>query len=245
MLYRANRPSRAGTVLPLVTVCLISLLGFVALAIDIGVLQVARSQCQNAADSAALAGARSLTGDETTNYNYAGALPAAQTAAGANSVLSTPINVTSQVTIQIGKYCYDSTQNAFIVDPTGANRSSAPWSLVQANVTASHTSFFAPVLGLRLNHGTDPGAAGLSTLNVSATATSAARPVDVAIIIDLSGSMRLGSLLGAPVNSATAIIPRTQAMNPETTVPTWGQYASTSRTATCSGRAGAAPRCPP
>ena len=44
MLCRSNRPSRAGSILPLVTVCLISLLGFVALAIDLGVLQVARTQ---------------------------------------------------------------------------------------------------------------------------------------------------------------------------------------------------------
>jgi len=226
MIYRAKRQPRAGTILPLVAVCLITLLGFVALAIDIGVMQVARTQCQNAADTAAIAGARSLTGDSTSNYNYAGALPAAQSAADGNSVLGQAL-AGSQAQIAIGKYRYDSTQNQFIIDfDPNNNYPQDAWSLVQSTVTASHTSYFAPILGMRLGGGTDPGAAGLSSLNVSATSTAAHRPVDVAIIIDFSGSMRLGSLLGAPVDNATGIVPRTQSMNPETVVPTWGQYAS-------------------
>src|SRR5438128_1472155 len=101
MYYRANRPSRRGSILPLVTVCLISLMGFVALAIDLGVLQVARTQCQNAADSAAIAGARALTGDVSTSYNKAGALPAAQKAAGDNSVIGTSVDTAKQVQIQV------------------------------------------------------------------------------------------------------------------------------------------------
>ena len=34
--------------------------GFVALAIDLGLIAVAKTQCQNSADAAAMAGARSL-----------------------------------------------------------------------------------------------------------------------------------------------------------------------------------------
>src|SRR5438445_623332 len=41
---------RDGAVLPLVTVCLVALLGFVALAIDVGMMAVARTQAQAAAD---------------------------------------------------------------------------------------------------------------------------------------------------------------------------------------------------
>jgi uncharacterized membrane protein len=61
------RARRAGAVLPLVTVCLVALLGFVALAIDVGLMAVARTQAQSAADVAALAGARTLDGKSASN----------------------------------------------------------------------------------------------------------------------------------------------------------------------------------
>ena len=47
------KPKRSGSVLPTLSVCLISLFGFVALAVDLGMLAVSRTQCQNAADVAA------------------------------------------------------------------------------------------------------------------------------------------------------------------------------------------------
>lgn len=46
-----------GVTLVLVTICLSVLLGFAALAVDIGYLMVARNEAQNVADAAALAGA--------------------------------------------------------------------------------------------------------------------------------------------------------------------------------------------
>ena len=69
-----RRGPRRGAVLPLVTLCLVGLMGFLALAIDVGVLAVARNQAQNAADIAALAGARTLTGTSSNNYNVTGAV---------------------------------------------------------------------------------------------------------------------------------------------------------------------------
>ena len=48
---------RVGMVLPLLAVSMVALLSFVALAVDVGMLAVARTQCQNAADAAAMAGA--------------------------------------------------------------------------------------------------------------------------------------------------------------------------------------------
>ena len=41
--------------MPLVAICLVGLMGFMALAIDIGILAVARNQAQNAADAVRLA----------------------------------------------------------------------------------------------------------------------------------------------------------------------------------------------
>jgi Flp pilus assembly protein TadG len=64
---RHLRQPRRGSILPLVAICLIALIGMLALAIDLGVLAVARTQCQNAADLGALAGVRTLNGAANNN----------------------------------------------------------------------------------------------------------------------------------------------------------------------------------
>ncbi|MDD5036959.1 MAG: pilus assembly protein TadG-related protein [Methylococcaceae bacterium] len=51
---------QGGAIIPLVAVSLLALLGFAALAIDVGYLFVVRNELQNAADTAALAGASYL-----------------------------------------------------------------------------------------------------------------------------------------------------------------------------------------
>ena len=61
--------SRRGALLPLLALALLGLIGLLALAIDIGMVAVARSQCQNAADAAAMAGARTINGNDADNYN--------------------------------------------------------------------------------------------------------------------------------------------------------------------------------
>src|SRR5919109_2069417 len=96
MRIESKNSRRVGAVLPLVTVCLIGLLGFVALAIDIGMMAVARSQAQSAADIAALAGARTLNGQPGNNRPNAEL--EAREAATANYVLGAPITE-GQVTL--------------------------------------------------------------------------------------------------------------------------------------------------
>jgi hypothetical protein len=54
-----------GQSIVLVVLCLVGLVGFLALAIDGGAAFAARRQMQNAADSAAIAGAKKLQGNET------------------------------------------------------------------------------------------------------------------------------------------------------------------------------------
>ena len=58
MRIHARTSTRRGAVLIYITISLVALLGFIALAIDLGVVMVARTQIQNAADAAAFAGAR-------------------------------------------------------------------------------------------------------------------------------------------------------------------------------------------
>ena len=55
MRIHVRKSSRRGTILPLVAVSMVTLLGFIALAIDLGMVMVAKTQLQNAADAAAFA----------------------------------------------------------------------------------------------------------------------------------------------------------------------------------------------
>ena len=82
---------RRGTIVPLLAFGMIALLGMVALAIDIGMIAVARTQAQDAADIAALTGARTLNGDSTNQYAIGTSITNAQTAATNNKILTTSI----------------------------------------------------------------------------------------------------------------------------------------------------------
>jgi Flp pilus assembly protein TadG len=53
--YLRNLKDQKGVALVLVAIMIVMLLGFVALAIDVGLLMVARNELQNIADGAALA----------------------------------------------------------------------------------------------------------------------------------------------------------------------------------------------
>jgi len=207
MLLR--KQERPGAIVPLTAVCMIVLLSFVALAFDIGLLMIARNQCQNTADAAATAGARTLTGDPATNNNYSNVGPNASAAAAANKVLGTAVDPATQLALTIGAYYYDTSTGSFKMNPTG-RPAGENWTLVQATVTAQPPTTFASVLGM-------------ASLNARARATAVHRPRDNVIVIDFSGSMRFESMLAAPHGGA-----RTQSMNPDTVFPTWGQYSGNS-----------------
>jgi Flp pilus assembly protein TadG len=205
MLCRRNGRGRPGTIVPLAVVCMTALFGFVALAIDLGLLAVARNQAQNAADLAALAGTRKLNGDQAASNDSANAQTAAQNAAIENSILGQTVQL-SQVSLSVGSYAYDSSKTQFVIDasnkPSGGN-----YTLVQATVkTGSRNYFFAPVLGM-------------NAYNTTATATAAHRPRDTVVVLDFSTSMRFDSLLGTPHNG-----PRTRSMNPDPNYPKFGHY---------------------
>ena len=63
-MSRKHAKQRLGIILPVVAVAIVALIGLVALAVDIGRLVVAQTECQAAADSAAIAGAQSLDGTQ-------------------------------------------------------------------------------------------------------------------------------------------------------------------------------------
>ena len=78
----------------LFAVCMIPLIACTALAIDLGVLTFAQTQLVDAADAAALAGARTLNGNAAANNNYSNVTPNAQKAVTANTLLGVTLTTT-------------------------------------------------------------------------------------------------------------------------------------------------------
>ncbi|MFO0864918.1 MAG: Tad domain-containing protein [Gemmataceae bacterium] len=229
---------RRGAIILLFVLALISLAGLLALALDVGVIAVARSQAQNAADTAAMTGARTING--STSQNVASAPKNAINAAMQNKILnqnvsanlasintSDSVSYTSgNVTIQVGSYEYkyndtDSSKEKFeSLFPRTDN--TVPYSAVKATITGQSNNTFARVFGL-------------NSTNIQATAIAAHRPRDIMIIMDLSGSMRFQSLPGIPLSGTTAQPSATSArdvsMNPESVFPQFGHYSNTSSAA--------------
>ena len=85
----ARRAARRGSTLPMTAVCVVGLFAFTALAVDLGMVMVARTECQNASDAAALAGARQLNTVNATTNNQPAALIAAGDTAAQNPYLNT------------------------------------------------------------------------------------------------------------------------------------------------------------
>ncbi len=204
---RARRTSRRGSVLPLMAVSLVALVGFVALAVDVGLLTLARTQAQNAADAAAASGARSLDG--SPSGNVAAATDNALAAAAANPILSRPPQG-SEVTVQHGAYHYDAVAQTFA--PQFPPAAPDGYGLTQVTVTRTDGTAFAGVLGL-------------SSYAVSATAVAAHRPRDTCVLLGFAGTMNnegdvwaTDPALGALSNTSN---------NTDPIYPQFGPYAPT------------------
>ena len=209
MAARKRVRDRRGTVLVLFAVSMLAIMAFMALAIDLGMLAVARTQCQDAADAAAMAGAGRSTASPATghNNNYSNVSPNAIAAVTANSVLGKSLT-SSQLNLQIGRYSYVTADQQFEGQFPGP--SSQNWSLVQAQIAANVSSQLAFSKIFNFTGG-----------NIVTTSTAIQRPRDIVIVLDYSGSMRFSSLLGVDYATSTRAT-----NNPDTLVPSWGQYSS-------------------
>ncbi len=200
---------RRGSVLPLLAISLTGLIGFLALGIDMGMLVITKAQAQNAADLASLTAARTLTGDVGSNYNQGAATINAQNILTWNAILGQSIQ-SSQLQLTYGTYDYNQTTQTFNANFPGT--AGTPTSAVTATVTANNPkSAFSAIFGFQF------------LPNVTATATAVHRPRDLALVMDLSGSMRMGTCLGFDFATQT----RTT-NNPDPLYPTFGPYSSSS-----------------
>jgi hypothetical protein len=203
MMYSVKTRSRRGAVLPLVTICLVGLMGFVALAIDIGMMAVARTQCQAAADIAALSGARTLDG-KSLNNNMTAAIAMAQSAATSNSILGSAITIAQVTATQVGIYRYDPTAGRFQAVFGQSPAIDEAYGVMQVTISTQQPTFFGGVLGV-------------SSINVGATSTAVHRPRDIAIVLDFSGSMGYSSQFSY-TNSST------QSLSPDDRFPRFGPW---------------------
>lgn len=170
---------RAGAVLPLVAICLVGLLGFVALAIDVGMMAVARTQAQAAADIGSLSGARTLNGKDANN-NKTLAEAEAREAITNNDILSSSITTAQVSNVRVGVYRYNTSIQRFQADFSTAPAANESYGAAQVVITTAQPTYFGRVLGV-------------NSMTVSAMATAVHRPRDIAIILDFSGSMRFSS----------------------------------------------------
>src|SRR5262249_31270890 len=103
---------RKGSILPLVAVCLVSLVGCVALAVDIGLFAEARTEMQDAVDAAVLAGCWQFDTIHPQNNAFVpvtGAVDTAKRVVKLNTVIGDSIKDADITDLQVGVYRYVST----------------------------------------------------------------------------------------------------------------------------------------
>ena len=126
-----------------------------------------------------------------------------------NTILGQAVQ-SSQLQLSFGSYDYNQTTATFQANFPAT--SGSPQTAVSATVTSnSLPGAFSSILNVQL------------LPNVTATAQAVHRPRDIALVMDLSGSMRMGTCLGFDfyTNSRTS-------NNPDSLIPTFGHYSSTS-----------------
>jgi Flp pilus assembly protein TadG len=155
----SKRRKESGTVAVLVALCLIVIVGFLALALDIGYVMVTRNESQDAADAAALAGARRLgenyytkVADKTTDVESV-----SETTAGLNKVATQNV-ARDNVDIKIG--WWDQYSGTFTETSTSPNA-------VQATVTRRTGLTSGPIRTFVA------GVMGIANFRMEATATAA------------------------------------------------------------------------
>ncbi|MGL6077073.1 MAG: pilus assembly protein TadG-related protein [Fimbriiglobus sp.] len=191
ILTQSVNSRRRGNILPMTAILIVALCCFVALALDLGVLIVARTQCQNAADAGALASTRNLDNKPTSvNSNRAIADAAARTSIQENQLLAGKFTATNITNVRYGIYEYNAAASParFEVSYPASPPPGRSWTATEVTVNAASNVFFARTFGLVF------GGAGTTMLNTGARAVSVYRPRDIAMVLDMTGSMKFGSM---------------------------------------------------
>ena len=208
--FYSPHASRPGAVIVLVAVLIVVLLGFTVLAVDVGYMYNTRAELQNAADAAALAAAAFLSsgtpqdaeqGVRDKAYQYA----LANKAAGKGNIID------SEADVILGRASMD-----YVTGKYTFAESVYPWDAVKVIVRRDSQRASGPV-GLFF-----AGIFGKNTANISASAVAALVPRDIAMTVDLSGSMNDDSELGYYKDTTINLTQVWDDLTPEVGGPTWG-----------------------
>ena len=188
----SRRPARRGTVMPMVAITGVTLVAMTALALDLGLLALSRTNCQTVADAAALTATRTLDNKPgNVNSNQSGATIAANQVVGQN-YRTTKTGTPNTTTVEYGLYkYYDSTTTPArspaqfdVVQwyPAGSSLPSGEksWTASRVTVTANQPGIFSYVFGT-------------ANMNTYGRAAAVYRPRDIAMTLDMTGSMKYGS----------------------------------------------------
>jgi len=148
MRYLPPQPNRArGVITVAVAICLIALIGFTALAVDAGMILLARVELQRAADACALAAIEELEYDFAgTGYNNAdAALVQAKQFATLNPVLGEKLGLNSTTDVQFGYFNLDA--GTFKPGTTPANAVLVKAGRTKNSVSGPISLNFMPALG--------------------------------------------------------------------------------------------------
>lgn len=228
---RTSQNHRHGTILVLTAVLMVVLLGFVAMTVDIGFIELTRTQLQSAADASALSGAMELSGIDDPALVRANARNAVvQTAAMHRAGDQTTVAIDPVADITFGKLTWNGNSQNYKIQ---WGEDQTPYNVIK--VRAMRTTgaggdnrlplFFAPAIGSKK---ADVGAEAIATF----------QPRDIMVVLDFSGSMNDDSCFGAISKLGRGYIESNlQTMWTQLGSPVYGNLTVTPKHATLKGRA--------
>jgi Flp pilus assembly protein TadG len=173
---------RAGVVVQVAVMSTV-IMGFGALAVDVGVLYTTKAELQMAADSAALAAAAQLVGGDEADPETMARLTAAEYAS-AHEIYGDPAYLDTESDVELGKAVYNPATQKFEFQPSSFNHDA-----VRVTVKRTDDSVGGAIPLLFAN------AIGSSEKELWARAAAVLIPRDISVVIDLSNSMCWDSLL--------------------------------------------------
>lgn len=176
LIRRGSRQRRAGVVVQM-ALGVTFMMGFAALSVDVSKLYVAKTELQRAADSAAMAAATWLSRSDDPDMEQK-LREAAEYYAERNSVLGVRAGLDFASDVVLGHAVLNDLEGRYEFQPE-----LRPYDAVRVTVRRSEGSSAGPIeLGLARLF-------GRSKKDLEAQATAMIVPRDVAVVIDLSGSM--------------------------------------------------------
>lgn len=179
-LVRCRPRQRRGAVAVIVAISLVFILGFAALAVDISALYSAQAELQRTADSAALAAATALSSGGTDQQE---AINLADETAAQNAVMRVGVGLDGNSDVEFGR-AQAGADGQFSFTP--ANSQIDAVRVTVRRTQGSRGGSIAVAFG---------GLMGIHRQDLTARAAAVLIPRDMALVVDLSGSMAWDSSL--------------------------------------------------